>query len=324
MEANRHANSKRITIFRAGSFSDDAQTGAADFMSMSRKSIGSYLQSHLGKGVGTGLTFEEIDLLMPLVIDIPKDDRTFRAGVTDFFASLATDIPYGTGKELEIGLSISNDQPVTYCEKKDNGQVVTNLPINLNEYIRYRHAIRHPYVVMSKEEAKGNQLVQFYIFDPETVVKSTAEVTTTRDKAITLYLSLKEDMKKVDMMLTLMKVDPRMFSGKNAAAEKLEELRALADIKPKDFVDQHTEKHFEERYTLHTLLNTGICKEIGKRIADVETGAILGNNEEEAIYWILDKTNSQTLSLMKTRMQEALKKAVPNPAKRMVNTTARK
>lgn len=323
MEVKKHANSKTVTIFRAGTFAEDAQTGAQDFMAMSRKSIGSYYQHNFGKGIGSGLSFEEIDLLLPLLIDIPATERTFRAAVTDFFSSISTNIPYKEGRTFEVGLHLENDKPVTHSETREDGRVVYNLPINLNDYIRYRHAENHPRVANSKSNAAGNSLIEYYIFDPTQVADENTALTTQKDEAFTLYLTLKDDPKKVDMLLTLMKEDPRMYHGTNAVSERMQALRALVDTKPDKVLTEHKAAHFEERYTLLTLVNTGICKQIGGRYVETETSTILGNTAEEAIYWILDKVNSDKLTLMKARMQEQLKVAVVNPKRRAAKTTAR-
>lgn len=320
MQQKQHPNSKRITIFRAGSFADDAQTGAVEFIAMSKKSIGSYYQSNLGAGIGTGLSFEEQDILMPLLIDIPKEDRTYRAGITTFFSGINTVISHGTGRDFEIGLTVDNNEPVTYVDKDGR----KNLPININEYIRYRHAIRHPRVAMSRDDAKGNQLLEFYVFDPEQVVEALALASNVKDEAITLYLTLKEDPKKVDMMLTIMGIDPRMFSGKNAGGERLEELRFQADTRAVEFLKEHKAAHFDERYTLLSLVNTGIVKKVAPaRYLTTETSTILGNNMEEALLWLIDKANSETVALLKAAMQEQLKLVVPNPKKFTKKTTAR-
>lgn len=306
MADNRHANSKRITLFLAGSFLENAQTGAQDFMAMSKKSIGSYFAGTLGSSVGNGLSFPEIDLLLPLLIDVPKDDRTFREAVTTFYKNLATNIPFGVGRELEIGLTLDNDKPTTWRNEKDE----PNLPIHLQDYIRYRHAKGHPWVAASKSEALGNMLKHFYIFDETAVNAENAEAGKARDKAITTYLSIKADGEKIDAMLTLMGIDIRVYHGVDKDDLKLEELRSLASKRYDEFNEIFEGKHFEERFTVQKMINTGVIRKVGAQLIDNETGKVLGHNMEEIIYYMKDVNNSDIVSILKAKTQEAMKKKV--------------
>lgn len=304
MADNRHANSKRITLFNAGSFLENAQTGAQDFMAMSKKSIGSYFSGTLGSSVGNGLSFEEIDVLLPLLIDVPKDDRTFRETVTTFYKNMATNVPFSSGKELEIGLTLDNDKPITW--KNDEGKY--NLPINLQEYIRYRHAKGHPWVAESKSAALGNMLKQFYIFDETAVNAENAEAGLVRDKAVGTYLSLKADGEKVNAMLTLLGIDIRIYHGVDADDLKLGKLYELANTQSEEFNKVHADKHFDMRFTVQKMINTGVIRKIGAQLVDNETGKVLGYNMEEVIYFMQDNNNSDIVSILKAKMQEAMKK----------------
>lgn len=306
MVDNRHINSKRITILRKGTFMEGAQTGAAEFMSMSKKSIGSYFESKSGKGIGCGLSFEERELLMPRIIDIPKEDRGFLPGVKAFFESLVTHVPYEHGVELEIGLTIDNKLPITFWHE---AQERFNLPIAPMDYIRYRHAQKHPRVSPSVQDAKGNMLVDFYIYDPASTLVENVELSNTKDKALKIYMKLREERnpEKIDMMLTLMEKDPREFTGIGKDDEKAEFLRNAADTRAVDFVAAHEGKHFEEEYLLRSMLNVGVVRQIGNQFINKETGKIIGNTREEALYFFKDPVHSDQISILKAQMQEALK-----------------
>lgn len=321
--AEKHPNSKKISIFRSGSFIEQAQTGAEEFMSLSKKSIGSYYKTHMSKSPGSDLSFEEVDVLMPLVIDIPKEDRTFRKAVTDYFDCVCTVIPYGTGVTLEIGLEVDNSKPITFVDDKGK----RNLPIKIDEYIRYRHAKGHPQVAQSKKEAQGSMLKAFYIFDAEAVESEEVNQTKLKDTAMATYLSIKDDEKKVDMMLTLLLVDPRTFHGKGAFERKVDHLRSLVDKSAVKFEDIFKDKHFDSLYVVQTMINTNVLRKIGEQFVDAETGESIGHNTEEAVYWLVDKKNSEKVSILKAKMQEGLKQelaagAGPNSAKKKP-TTAR-
>jgi hypothetical protein len=293
----KHPNSKKVTIFRAGSFINDAQTQAQEFMSMSKKTIGSYFAGSNKKGIGNGLNFDEIDILLPRVLDIPKEDRTFREAVRKFYTTIATRIPHGTGLDLEIGLLKSNAEPVSE----------TNLPIDIDDYLRYRHAIAHPRVALSKEAALGNVLIEFYVFDREASIKKQTETGQEKDKALMFYLGLKEDSDKVNAMLVLLGVDPREFTGKNATELREQRLRTFADSDAHRFITVYESDNFEQRYLIQALVFNKILRQIGTQYIDVETNKIVAHSLDEAIFMLQDPKESQYVVILKQKLQESYK-----------------
>lgn len=292
-----HPNSKKITIFRAGSFINDAQTNAQEFLALSKKSIGSYFAQRGGTGIGTGLSFEEIDILMPLVLDIPKDDRMFREKVRSYFTSLCTKVDHSNGITLEVGL-----------EKDNNAKVsADNLPIKLFDYIRYRHAIKHPKVAMSKEAANGDQTKEYYIFDVAAVEDANVQMDLLKETAQAEYFRIKDDEHKVIQLLTVLGEDPRKYTGKNAAVLRRTALKTLADTKADKFMEQLRDKHFEYKYLVKAMENTGVIRAVGSQFIDGETNEILANNREEMEMFFGDKTKSSQIVLLKARLQEQLK-----------------
>lgn len=305
MKETQHPNSKKITIFRAGSFINSAQTNAQEFMSMSKKSIGSYWESVTKKGIGSGLTFEEIDLLMPRILDIPKEDRNFRLEVRKFFQSIVTRIPYGRGLELEIGMSKSNTEPLSE----------SNLPLEVMDFIRWRHAMGHPKVARNLKDAQGDQLKEFYIFDKDDVIRESASLDALKDEALTSYMTIKNDNEKIIQMLTLLNVDPKSFKGKNAEALRLQALRDKATNDATSFVKVYKLDNFEDRFRVQSMMNAGILRKIGEQIVDAETTEVIGHTMEEAIYFFKDSTKSSQITILKQKLQEANKELLASRKK---------
>lgn len=294
-----HKNSRTVTVFRAGSFLSRAQgKDVEEFLSTTKKSIGSYWESTSSKRIGSGLNTDEEELLLPHLVDATADDRDFRAKVKTFYIDLDTPVPHSIGRTLEIGLLDSNDKQLSK----------TNMPINIMDYLRYRHIIKHPHVAMSKEDADGNQLKEFYVFDKSAVIKKNTLKADEKDSAIQIYLEIKSDMTKVDSMLTLMEIDPREFEGPDAEELKVAALRELSDTKASEFVTAYKAADLSIRYWIKTMVNTNVLKIIGSKYLDGETNKLVGNNLEETIFFFKDEDNSEFVTLYKARMQEALTK----------------
>ena len=304
-----HPNSRKITIYRTGSFLSRSQgAGVDDFFSASKQSIGSYFESGNSQRVGSGMTPEEEALIMPDILHIDTADREFRKKVGEFFTDLTTSVPHGTGVTLEVGLKKNNDSSVA----KDN------MPINLMDYVRYKHAVGHPWVGSSKEEASGDQTITFYIFDKSALQGKATNKRKDVDAAMQIYLKVKEDIRIVDQLLTLLGIDPRVFLGPNAGELKVEALRDKVEADPKKFAEVYGEGELEVRYDITSMINTGVLKQLGTRIIDVETDKLIGNSIEEVVYWYKDEDNSQQVIVLKARLQEALLK---EPAKPTVRKT---
>lgn len=299
----QHANSKTVTIFRAGSFLSRAQGKEIDdFFASSKKSIGSYWESVSSKKLGSGLTFKEESLLLPHLIDVDADDREFRKKVSEFYINMDTQVPHDKGRTLEIGLETSNTKEVS----KDN------MPLNISDFVRWKHAIGHPFVAKSKEEADGNALIEFYIFDKSEVIKKNTKKADERDAAMQIYLEIKGDKEKVDMMLTLLGKDPREFSGPEAFESKLAELRKFAESSPETFTTIHNEGDLTARYWIKTMINVGVIKTMGAKHFDAESDKLIGHNLEETLYYFNDEENSDVVVMLKSRAQESMKRPVRN------------
>lgn len=296
-----HPNSRYVTIMQSGTFLSRAQGAEADDMfKESNVSIGSYFESSNSPRVASGLTFEEEALLLPILIDAPKDDREFRKKVSDYYENISTRIPYETGLRLEIGLESDNNTPV--------GK--NNMPIAVADYLRYRHAIKHPEVALTKEAAAGNRLKRFYVFDPSQITVKNKKLTQEKDAAIQIYLEVSKEMEKVDMMLTLLGIDIREFSGNTAGDLKIETLRTQAETRPAKFIAAYQEDNMEVRYWIESMVTYGIVRVVGTRYMITETKKILGNTLEETIYFFLDEENSDTVVMLKALVQEARSKPV--------------
>lgn len=301
-----HRNSKQITIFRSGSFLSRAQgADTLDFFSSSKRSIGSYWESPHSKKIGSGLTFAEEEILLPNIIDVPAEDREFRKKVTQFYMEIDTNVPYEVGRVLEIGLELDNNAPLKR-DPKDPSK--SNMPLNIMDYIRYRHALKHPQVSTNKELADGNVMIEFYIFDKTESLRKNSKKSDEKDAAYQIFLSIKPDIEKVKMMLTLLGKDPREF---NTDSDAVTALRGIAENTPTVFTEMYATNNLEITYWIRTMVNTGILKIIGNKYFDAETDKLQANSLEELVHFFLDEDNSDVVRLLKARMQESLKKPLP-------------
>lgn len=284
-------NDKFIILYQASSFLGNAQgEDMRDFFSSSNKSIGSYYESTTSRRIGSGLNFEEEALLLERILDVPVTHPEFRKKLNEFYQDIDTKVPYDTGCKLNIGLLKSNTDKVSE----------SNLPIAIMDYVRYRHAIGHPHVAMSKELADGNPLKHFYVFDKTEVAKKSSKLIESKDEAMALYQEVKNDTKKIKQALVLLGINPNKMDQTDWVAT----LRTQAESHPVKFCTTLGSKNFETNYWLQSLLDYKIINLYGAKYYDAETDKLLANSEEEMIHFFNDDTNSDLIGTFKARLQD--------------------
>lgn len=293
MATRIHKNEKFVWLKRTPPFAQRAQSKEIEeYFATALNDIGSYWAGMGSTEVGTGMTIRERELLMPHIIDTEPTDREFKKKVSEFFHAITTKVPEA-GVKLNIGLEIDNDAPIS----------AENMPLVPSDYVRYMHAFSHPYVVASKEEASGNQIAKFYIWDPSNVTKKSKVELDLQDTAMTMYLEVKADIKKVTRLLKLQGVDPRPL-GQEARVERL---KLLATGNPQIFIDTVNDKDGETKYMIEMLVDAGVIKHVGSAYLVKDSNEVLGHDLEEAVVAWSKPSNSELVTILKTRLTEANK-----------------
>jgi len=300
MTTSNHPNSRKITIFRSNNFIQNAQKdeAARDFMDQSAQSIGPYWQSNTARVIGSGLSIPEQNLLMPYLIQITPEDKEFRKEVFNFFNALNTKIPPTTGKDFEIGLETENDKPIA----KDN------LPINIEQFVRYRHAKNHPWVGLSLTEAKGNPKKLFYIHDADMQLAEDTDKLVIQDEADGIWLQVRNQPQKITMLLTLCGFDERDYIGRNGPTRAKNDLREFIDKKAVEFLKVYKDDRFETKYWLKAMVKADVVQEVGTSYVIRETKKLLGKSEMETVLYIENADNADTVTYLKSTTQDALRK----------------
>jgi hypothetical protein len=288
----KHKNSHIVFIRRLPQFASAARKELEEYFSESQRGYGSYFTKGSVR-TATGLTPDEEKLLMPFILSIDPSEKDFTKQVNTWFEGLNVKVPGKDGLPLEIGLENSNTDPVS----KDN------LPLNVGNYITYRHALGHPWMAPTEDAGKGNQLKQYYIYDPNEVSKTTINVNEQKDKALTYYLTIRDNARSVNMYLTLMGVRTNTLRK----GEEVVELRNRVDKNPKAFIDLYEDKDKEAKYIIEDMINNAVLERVGLRILIKEGGEQIGRDMKEAILYLQDARNTKTYNVLKARNQEKAK-----------------
>lgn len=299
--------SKVIVIHRQLTFSQMAHTDTEvlDWFNQAFKAITPYWK---GKVVGTGLTYSEQKLLMPYILGVEADDREFRKRTELFFHEILTKVP-PQGLKLEIGLE-DDSLPVN----------ASNLPLNIQQYVIYRHAIGHPNVAMSKDEADRSPLKHFYLVDPEQVTSSDLRLNDLEDKALACYFKYKDDEVKVDQILTMLGVNIKLMSP----SDKLLKLKSFTkrnenkgDLENQSdfqrFVDVCEDPDLMMKYLIQEMVGAQILERQGTTIFIKESGEAIGANAKEAVAYLKNPKNSRVYNMLRGHYDTLVKKGAKLP-----------
>ena len=242
------------------------------------------------------LTFAEEDLWMGELVGLKPADPNFRAAVTNWYKNLRIKVK-PEGVELEIGE-----------DEKGN-------PLNLEDWIKYKFALNHPWMAGSKKEAEGAEHLQFYFEDPEAenVLKG-AELELV-SKAYIEYAKLDSDEDKMDWILrgSIVKY-PELgaiseLTNLKSDKKKLK-LAYIIEKDPQYFIDIVSDKDLLYKAEIASMVEAGvITKEGNKYINGTENLGSL----ESAIAWMKDGNNSAEYAILKARLEQFGSSIVAKP-----------
>lgn len=264
------------------------------------RAIGPY---YYNKAPGTGLTFEEQNILLPEILGIEATDKDFRKAVTNFYHEFLTRVPKAG---LKLQISLQNDA----MELSAN-----NKPINIKDYLAYRHLTKHPEVAKDLATAERTFICKFYLHDPEGVTQEALKVNELEDKATVIYMKYKDDPIKTDQILTMlgvnirgMKAEQKVLKLKEFAKkdEKSNEMEQKAELSR--FIDVAEDKDLEYKYLIQEMIGAQFLRRVGTAIAYDESGETIGQNMQEAVMYFKNPKNSRELNILKSNYLTKMKK----------------
>lgn len=296
LATSKHPNSRPVTIYRAGSFLTRAQgKEIEEYFELSKVSVGSFWPGDGSQKVATGIDYDEQNLLMPFLINVEAGERGFRAAVEEYFHAIDTRVPHRLGMTLETGLKRDNTKDVA----------MDNMPLNIDHYVRWRHHRQHPKMAISREEAEGNALKEYYMFDPNAINATKSKDRKEKEAAMQIYLKLANEAEKVDMMLLLMGFDPREFVGPDREERKMDKLKELSENKAVDFVEVYQREDMDVAYSIESMIKCGVILQIGSRLIEADTKKLIGHNRAEAIAYFQNPGYENDVIVLKAKWQEA-------------------
>ena len=227
-----------------------------------------------------GVTPKEEKELMQGILDVSPEHVDWPKHSKQFWAEMT--IPVGfTGVELEVGVN-------------EDGS-----PISIMDYLKYKFALKHPHVALTKEEMDKDFAKRFYIQD-----------LTREDKVKNTQIQFKKDADKEFIKLSSnpknMRRVLRLLSNTNPdrlTDEQVENsLYEIKNSKTKKFLKIAKDKNLELKAEIEEMVTASVLRKIGNQIIFIDE--VLGDTLDDAVVFLKDKKNSGTLTILRAKLKE--------------------
>ena len=227
-----------------------------------------------------GFTVVEEKKFMNGILDVSPDHQDWPKYSKEFWAELT--IPVGfTGVELEIGVDSDGN------------------PLQIMDYIKYKFALKHPHVALTKEEMDSDFNKRFYIQDLSRDDKVKNNKIQDKKDADKEFIKASSNIKSMKRILRLMsETNPDRMTD-----EQIE--NALYEIKnkqPKKFIRIAKDKNLELKAEIEEMVSAGVLRKIGNQVIFIDE--VLGDTTEDAVVHLKDKKNSGKLTILRAKLKE--------------------
>ena len=170
-------------------------------------------------------------------------------------------------------------------------------PYNVDDYLSYRFALKHPHCAPTKEEMLSKN--RFYLHDPKKEEVEKAKSVRLRKDADKEYIKASNDEKTMDRLLRLMsKAKPETLN----IDQKETILYELKGKEPAKFIRIARDKNLEIKAEIEELVSAGILRKIGNQVIYIDD--VLGDTIEDTIIYMKDKKNSGVLTILRAKLKE--------------------
>ena len=300
--------------------------------------IGSFLE---GRGPARPLTFEEEKLYLPSIIGVSPNDPQWQETIKLYWANISIDIPFDYingvdqgGKELETGFFYDTEEKAKigraeesaeftkyqsernqgrFYKMKFNKRFENGRPIELNDYIIYRHCLIHHIVANTPDEMNLSPRIRFFMESDTQKLAVATENHVFNLKVMTNYIELLGDRDKVTAVLDVIKHKAEdLKNRKNRTYDLSSNIGAdiflgdFKDVYPSEFLSVVNDKQLKAKAFIHRAIDAGLLRRLPNTGVIMYEDALLGNSLDETCDYIKLDTNKRVVQELKARL-DALK-----------------
>jgi len=287
VSAENITKGKKAKLFVSYAFTQRGEAENKLLYSNAINSLGSYWD---GKIIGSGLTLEEMQFLLPSVIGIPANNPSFIKEVTKYYVDYEVVFKGDSKESIDLAISLQDDsKPLS--EK--------NLPVNIDDYLKYRFLRNHPEIAHSLEAARhfGKRYVLTDDVTEETAKRLKLQE---EERADTLYYGLKDDKENTKRVALLLGISD---FGKSHS-DLLAELKIEKNKNQKKFISILEDEKLELKALIKKAEQRNVVKLINTTYFLSEENIELGLGMEEVVLHLSSKEGKENLMLIKARLND--------------------
>lgn len=268
-----------------------------------------------GSSVLRGLTFAEEHKYLKDIIGLSTDSPNWETATKSYWANISKEVPPKDGVQLEVGLRYKTKEDYEHDQisgvRDTNGTLIDHkgIPINVSDYILWRYCLLYSRVANTPEDIGKSPKIEFYLFNKDKEIANKKTLLNSKRKAIQLMYKRLGERDWVDYILTVLIAQDKSFTKNVRDLSTMEEdekdilLDEYVASSPDKFLALAEDKNLQIRSFIE------LCIVAGKltRIPNTDTinmdGTLLGNSTIEAIAFLNNPKNNQTLQTLKAQVK---------------------
>jgi hypothetical protein len=242
-----------------------------------------------GKPLGRNIfdSVEEENSVMSKIVGLNPQAQNWNEVLDKYWHSISVEVPY-VGLKLEAGTQLSN-----------NG---TPEPINPYEYALYRYCLKYGNVANEKKDMGKSDRIYFYMWSEEEERTTQMAVKKQRDAAFLRRMEIDGNMETSRAVLRLM----NGFAPVGDADVVLA-LAEAAEQYPIRFLEVANDKDLLAKLFVEDCINAGLLsRPPGSTLILADGSVPIGNNLIEAVGWLRNPPNVQTLRTFEHKLNRTL------------------
>lgn len=247
--------------------------------------LGSYNDAN--GNTARAFTYKEEDMWMSEIVGLKNSDPGFRGAVTHWYKNLTLKVK-PEGVELEIGVDSDGN------------------PLSVEDYLKYKFALNHPWMAKTKEECLSAEHLQFYFEDPESENIAKGAKLEVTAKAYVEFAKLDEDEDKMDWVIrTVLAKFPELGSltelTKLETAKKKLKIAEVIQKDPTYFLEVMSDKDLIYKAEIASMVEAGVLIKEGNKYLN---GTDNLGSLDGTIAWMKDGNNSADYAILKARLDQ--------------------
>jgi len=275
--------------------------------------------SYKGSSTLKGLTFEEEEKYLPEIIGISSSSPEWAKETRNYWGNISKKVPPGDGVELQIGLFYATQEDYDYDQKlvaAPEGNLFNHKgkPINLADYIIWRYCLVYSRVANNESFIGLSPKIEMFLYSKDKEVADKKKIINSKRAANTLYYKNIIDREWVDYVLTVLvaqdKNPARKVTVQQLQSMSEDEKDVLLDTyatdNPDAFVIIGENKDLQMRAFIERCIAAGKLTRIPNTDTITMDGTPVGNTINEAVAFMNNSKNSQTLQSLKAQLKLTL------------------